>query len=407
MALDGVRRRFDRALGARVGRAAALARPRVARAVMRDRRGRTGTDVEHLDAAMLWLRDAQAAVPGGVAARYDLARGWQSAYPETSGYIVGTLLHHAELFTRPGESMRARAIGDWLLEIQDRGGFIPGGLVDETGTAGHRPSVFNTGQVVFGLLALAEGADGQRFAEAARRACTWLVGEQEDSGAWVRSSLHGVPRSYYARVAWALARAGVVLDEPAFAAAARRSVTWVCEGSRGDGWIEHMSFNQGKPALTHTIAYTIEGLLETSLVLPGLEWAFDVAWRAARAVRDVWESEPAARRDGDIVALFDAGWIPAARFACVTGSAQLALCCSRLDAMAGDPRLAAFGNQLLDCAKRSQPLTGAVGVRGGVPGSAPLWGSYGSFCYLNWAAKFLADALLQRVSGGLGERRYG
>ena len=155
-----------------------------------------GTDVEHLDAAMLWLRDAQAAVPGGVAARYDLARGWQPAYPETSGYIIGTLLHHADATGQPGAVARARAIGDWLLGIQDPTGFVAGGLVGDDGAAGSRPSVFNTGQVVFGLVALAQHTGDERYADGARRACTWLLGEQDPSGAWIRSSLHGVPRAY-------------------------------------------------------------------------------------------------------------------------------------------------------------------------------------------------------------------
>lgn len=390
-----------------VQRAAALVRPRVLHALLQDRWGRAGTDVEHLDALILWLRDAQAAVPGGVAARFDLAHGWQPAYPETSGYIIGTLLHHAEVTGRTGSADRARAIGDWLVEIQDDAGFVAGGLVGDDGGAGHRPSVFNTGQVVFGLVALAERTGDDRYGDAARRACRWLTHEQDESGAWVRSSLHGVPRAYYARVAWAVARAAVVLDEPAFADSARRSVAWVLDGAHDDGWIEHMSFREGRPALTHTIAYTIEGLLETAFTLTGLERCFDAAWRACRALRTAWASNPAARRGDDVVALFTSGWEPAARFSCVTGTAQLALCCSRLDRTADDPDLAAWGEQLLACAKRSQSLTGPVGVRGGVPGSAPLWGAYGSFRYPNWAAKFLGDALLERIAGGLPHLRYG
>jgi hypothetical protein len=46
-------------------------------------------------------------------------------------------------------------------------------------------------------------------------------------------------------------------------------------------------------------------------------------------------------------------------------------------------------------------------VRGGVPGSSPLWGEYGSFKYLNWAAKFMADVLMDRLAGALPLARYG
>jgi hypothetical protein len=33
-------------------------------------------------------------------------------------------------------------------------------------------------------------------------------------------------------------------------------------------------------------------------------------------------------------------------------------------------------------------------VRGGIAGSAPIWGDYSRFEYPNWAAKFFADALM-------------
>jgi hypothetical protein len=36
---------------------------------------------------------------------------------------------------------------------------------------------------------------------------------------------------------------------------------------------------------------------------------------------------------------------------------------------------------------------------GSLTGSQPLWGSYGPFNFLNWAAKFLLDALLLRLHG--------
>ncbi len=201
--------------------------------------------------------------------------------------------------------------------------------------------------------------------------------------------------------------ASVVLDEPAFGRSAQRSVAWVSDGIHHDGWLDHMSFTEGRPTLTHTIAYTIEGLLETAYVLPELEWVAEVAHRCCQGLHNAWTRDSRARRGGDVVALFSDGWVPTARFSCVTGTAQLALCCARLQGLVDSPDLAAWGHQLLDCAKRSQPLSGPPGVHGGVPGSAPLWGAYGSFRYLNWAAKFLADALLERVSGGLPRLRYG
>jgi hypothetical protein len=37
------------------------------------------------------------------------------------------------------------------------------------------------------------------------------------------------------------------------------------------------------------------------------------------------------------------------------------------------------------------------GIRGGIKGSQPIWGEYGEYEYLNWAAKFFADALMHEI----------
>jgi hypothetical protein len=37
-------------------------------------------------------------------------------------------------------------------------------------------------------------------------------------------------------------------------------------------------------------------------------------------------------------------------------------------------------------------------LRGGVPGSWPVWGDYGPFKILNWATNFFAEALLLQKS---------
>src|SRR5574340_475028 len=51
------------------------------------------TDREHLLSAGEWLLRAQSVhSDGGYAHSYALARGWERPYPETTGYIIPTLL---------------------------------------------------------------------------------------------------------------------------------------------------------------------------------------------------------------------------------------------------------------------------------------------------------------------------
>jgi len=47
---------------------------------------------------------------------------------------------------------------------------------------------------------------------------------------------------------------------------------------------------------------------------------------------------------------------------------------------------------LLGYARRTVHVDGPDGIRGGVKGSFPVDGGYGTYEFLNWAAKFLIDA---------------
>ena len=92
---------------------------------------------------------------------------------------------------------------------------------------------------------------------------------------------------------------------------------------------------------------------------------------------------------------FDDRWRPAARYSCLTGNVQLAILFIKLFQHGGDPRFLNAALKLIDQVKAAQSLRAInPSVRGGVAGSYPIWGGYTRFGYPNWAAKFLADALM-------------
>jgi len=79
----------------------------------KDRLGLTSYDpgIEiAIKAAVAWLCDAQdnsLFQDGGVAYRYSLIDGWGDSYPETTGYIIPTMINYAHL--RNDEAKRERA----------------------------------------------------------------------------------------------------------------------------------------------------------------------------------------------------------------------------------------------------------------------------------------------------------
>ena len=79
----------------------------------------------------------------------------------------------------------------------------------------------------------------------------------------------------------------------------------------------------------------------------------------------------------------------------MTGDAQTAIVWLRLYEVTGVDRYREAAQAVNHYLASTQDLASKdEGIRGGVKGSQPIWGEYGSFEYLNWAAKFYADALM-------------
>ena len=425
--------------------------------VLRDALGlreRKAADAEHLRAAMAWLCRAQdISGCGGVSAGYYLASGWLPPYPETTGYIIETFLrygagtaHDTRGLASPARDTpaatgggryidRAVRMGDWECEIQ-----LPdGGVRGQIGVNDY-PIVFNTGQVMLGWLALHRHTGEQRYLDAAARAGDWLAKIQEPDGRWVRHSHNGIPHAYHARVAWPLLELAAVTHDARHADAGERFTAWVLRQVRSNGWIGHMGFVAEPWAYTHTIAYTMRGLLESSAFLEG-----DLQREARRVVTTMAEKllmlfelakDDPRGRPRDLPGAFDEDWRPVGtkatcccssdtsghahqqvvsvrhhgprhhgpRYTCLTGDAQLAIVWLKLYRLTGDARLVNAALKLIDQVKSTQRLGSRhPGIRGAVAGSYPLWGGYERFGYPNWAAKFLADAIMlqEQVMGEL------
>ncbi len=343
-----------------------------------------GPDDVHLDAAIDWLRRSQDVTDnGGSAATYNLLLGWEDAYPETTGYIVPTLLSYAAAADDPTAADRALGMAEWLCTIQRPDGSFPGG----TGTTGD-PNVFNTGQIVFGLVAAARETGGERYREAARNACDWLVAQQADDGSWTRYDYGDQAHAYSTRIAWSLLEGATIVPERRddYREAARRNLEWAVGLQRSNGWFEQASFERGGTPYLHTIAYTVRGLLEGGLELEDPAFV-DAATRTADRLLSIQHS------DGVLKGAYDASLSPAWYY-CLTGNAQMAVIWLRLFEHTGEREYRLAARQAIEFLKRRQTLTGPEPIRGGLAGSSPIVGSYMYLRYPNWAAKFLADALL-------------
>jgi hypothetical protein len=367
---------------------------RVLAKLLPKRRAPANLDPElSLRAAAEWLSRAQDATKsGGVSAHYDaLRRKWAGAYPEATGYIIPTFFRYAELCGEAAYRERAVRMAKWESEIQLPDGAVRAGTMDAISAV---PTIFNTGQVLFGWLSAWQESQDAHFRDSLIRAADWLVAVQDEDGAWRRFASPFATHSlnaYNTRVAFGLAKAGKALGEHKYIDAGVRNIEWALTQMHPNGWLENNDLEDNSRPLTHTIAYATRGILEVGLITSSGMFV-DAATLIARAVAQ------SQRDDGALPGRLDAEWKSAASWSCVTGNAQMAIVWQRLAYEAGDC-------SLLPAAEKTNRFNIAVqdisardpGIRGGIPGSYPRGGGYMTHRYPNWAAKFFMDALMLQL----------
>lgn len=351
-------------------------------------RGNALADGIHSAAAVAWLCRAQdAGTDRGVSHSYLIGKGWMPSYPETTGYIIPSFINRSRLNGEQELMRRALEMAEWELGLQMENGATPSLI-------GGEPVVFDTGQVLFGWISAYAATKDRRFMDAAVRAGNWLVAGLDENGTW---SAFGNPGSdsihtYNIRVAWALLALAQASGEHRYADAADRFIAWALDQEDTHGWFRRNCLNDNDRPLLHTIAYTSQGLLESGLLL-GNDRCIDAARRTSAELKEL------VGVDGRMAGRFDRSWNPAADWCCLTGMAQTAIVWQRLDRLDGTRHYADEVEKVISFLKVTQDLTTSDdGVHGGIKGSFPVNGGYGTYRLLNWAAKFFIDALLLKES---------
>ncbi len=347
----------------------------------------------HLTGAIDWLCRAQdvregQSDAGGVAAGWSFEDGWLPSYPETTGYIIETFLAAAKILDRPELAPRAQRMIDWELSIQQQDGAFPGHFAEP----GSRPVIFNTGQIMHGMIAGYTQLNRPECLAAAVRAGHWLAAQQDADGCWRKFEHNDTPHVYNTRATWPLLATGLLAGESALVESARRNLDWALTQQTESGWFAANAFVPGRAPFTHTIAYAIRGLFESGVLLKEDRY-LTAALRAARELAAV------QRQDGWLAGTYRDGWTAGAGYCCLTGVAQMSLNWTRLAQIIGDDSLRIPARAALAYLKSTQRLDDADdAVRGGIAGSLPIWGAYARFEYPNWAAKFFADALMMDMA---------
>lgn len=338
-------------------------------------------------AALSWLqRSIVATGHRGSSHSFALHRGWAEAYPETTGYLIETLFDYADLLQREDLRKTAFDCADWLLTVQLENGAFPALTAGNT-----TPSIFNTGQILFGLTRTISELPPQNpqrktFLKALFRATGWMVEELEPDGAWRRwAYVPGFVPTYYTRAVWGVLKANTILKSESIEFVMRRALYFYATRFLPDHSIRDWGFWPEKPAFTHTIAYTLEGFLECAILLEEAD-----ILEKTRAATDRLIS--VCSEKGRTAGSYDMDGRGDYRFICCTGNGQLSLVCHRFWEITGEEKYRAAAHAFLMEILNYQSKSWLPGMRGAFPGSVPVWGKYLPLRYPNWGVKFFLDA---------------
>lgn len=352
---------------------------------------------EHIEGLVDWIMRAQKATPdGGVSESYHIKYGkWQPSYPETTGYIICSMIHAANAGYGNKETVResARLMGEWLADVQLPDGSFQGGNI---AVKDPKPAMFNTGQILKGLGDLIrEGLDTTgRLRKSADRAAEWMVAMQDPDGAWRKglSVLANSPvRAYNIRAAWGLARYGKIVGNDKFVQAGIRNGEWLRSVQSADGWFQYMNFNVGIDPLLHTVAYTINGLMELG-ALTGRDDFVKACRIPAGLVADLQNPD-----HGGVPGQIAPGYKAAVDWYNTTATAQMGIIWFRMSQITSESYWADYGRRANDFCRSIHSVelhSPDDHVRGGLIGCWPVHAGYGAYWYMNWTQKFFLDSLL-------------
>ena len=126
----------------------------------------------HLRITADWIQKSFHNTSGVSSAHYADFLGWSKSYPETTGYIITTLIELSKFYNNQTYYNQAVSAGEWLKTLQNKDGSFPSGLINKNKT--NPPSVFNTGQIIDGLTELYLYDSDVKWLMMAENAANWL-----------------------------------------------------------------------------------------------------------------------------------------------------------------------------------------------------------------------------------------
>jgi hypothetical protein len=339
-----------------------------------------------LEAAINWLLLAQKQmkISKGIGS-YHLINGWGSPYPETTGYIIPTLIDYGIKYNHKESLQAAVETADWLLKIQRKSGGWQGMRVADN----KKEVVFNTAQVIRGLVRVYQYTQDHKYLDPMKKACQWLCDIQYHRGYWDQFAFPSPSRAFDTYVDVPLLMAFEIIGDEKYKRTSNLNLNWVIYRQQNkNGWFTKCdNTNHDRNPCLHAIAYTIDGLIDGGAYF-GYEKYIDAAKKAADMLLTQFH------KDKYLYNRYNKNW-EGSGYMNTSACAQMAIIWMKFYQLTEEEHYLnasrQVNNWLLYIQNRKIELPD---IKGALPGSFPLWGRYEKFAFPNWATKFLADSLM-------------
>ena len=320
---------------------------------------------------------------------FNIIKGWTlGGYPETTGYIIPSLLDYAKLNGDKQAIDAAVRMGKWLVSIQKpSGGWQSGYAHDDK-----KEVVFNTGQIIRGLVPLYKKTGNEIFKNSAVKAADWLCEIQNPKGYWEKFSYLNMIRVYDSYVAHPILLTNDISPKKKYIECARKNIYWIIDNKQHEnGWFEDCDntlANNNSPIL-HAISYTIDGILECGYYLND-----DKMINAGKKAADILFHK--FNKQKFLFDKFDENWNSKSKYINLTGCAQIAIIWERIFEKLGDASYLNAALKMNDFLIFTQQrfIGESINTLGAIAGSFPIWDYYQTNTFPNWATKYFIDSLL-------------
>jgi len=338
----------------------------------------------HLDACLKknlsWLkRSFDVNKNKGSSAYRHILGYWSTPYPETTGYLLPTLLLSSDY-------LKDASLSDLAFDQLD----CFESLLSESGAIEYNGKYyfFDNSQILLGLCEMYQSQPSKQVRFLAERIAAWMTDLIDADGSLTSNTFTpGYTPSYFSRSAWALLKAAQQF-ETISSEAAIRLLYYIMKLKRSNNSFECWSFDGNPQAFSHTIIYTLRGLWESSLILNDPQ----VRETSLSCIRTL--TEMVKNHSGKLAGSYDPAWKGDYSYCCTAANAQLAVLLMRVYEHLRDPFwLDTIGPLLYPLVYRQTIIH-----RAAIPSSLPVWGKYQRFRYTNWSQKFYSDALLLLLS---------